>query len=159
MDERNNPWTSDTHICPYVSHLLSRTNPGFHSANCNPIYFFFCFVNLAGAKIETSLPLVPLQNAAPHGQSKQNLKPLWKFLNRLTVCSVLKRTYVKIYLQILQVLILFCFLFCFNPHKQDFLKSIMKLTNVFFGNVSYFFFSRWILKVFSIRWDFKNWNL
>jgi hypothetical protein len=30
---------------------------------------------LAGAKIETSLPLVPLQNAAPHGQSKQQLRP------------------------------------------------------------------------------------
>ena len=27
----------------------------------------------SGAKIKTSLQLVPLQNAAPHGQSKQKL--------------------------------------------------------------------------------------
>ena len=98
MDERNNPWTSDTHICPYVSHLLSRTNPGFHSANCNPIYFFFCFVNLAGAKIETSLPLVPLQNAAPHGQSKQNLKPCPYISESVECFSVLKRTFTLKYI-------------------------------------------------------------
>ena len=27
-------------------------------------------------------------------------------------------------------MILFYFLFCFNPHKQDFLKTVTKLTNV-----------------------------
>ena len=53
----------------------SPTNPGFHSANCNQIFFMFCFIILAGAKIKMSLPLVPLQNAAPHGQSKQQLRP------------------------------------------------------------------------------------
>ena len=40
-------------------------------------YKLLGFMILAGAKIETSLPLLlPLQNAAPHEQSKQNLKPL-----------------------------------------------------------------------------------
>ena len=35
--------------------------------------FFFCFAIFDGAKIETSHPLVPLHNAAPHGKSKRKL--------------------------------------------------------------------------------------
>ena len=70
------------YINPYVFHLFSRTlkkNPP--TTRDFPLLIATqkkknCFVILAGAKIETSLPLVPLQNAVPHGQSKQNLKPL-----------------------------------------------------------------------------------
>jgi len=40
------------------------------------LFILFCFVILAGAKSKTSHPLVTLHNAAPHGQSKQKLKPL-----------------------------------------------------------------------------------
>ena len=39
-------------------------------------------VILAGAKMETSLPQIPLQNAATHGQSKQ------KQIDQLTVSFV-----------------------------------------------------------------------
>ena len=47
--------------------LFKKSLPGFYYANCNLKFFLFCFVILAGAKIE-----MPLQ----HGQSKQNLGPL-----------------------------------------------------------------------------------
>ena len=70
----------------------SLNEPGIWLCYLQPM--FFCFA-LYSAKVEKSHLLTPhlfINNVAPQGQTKQNLKPLWKFLNHLNVWSVLKNT-------------------------------------------------------------------
>ena len=67
---------------------------------------------MAGAKIETSLPLVPLQNDVPHGQSKQNLKSL---------CWLFPFKYLYVYHHILKQLRIFI-----DPNKYTSARKIFE---------------------------------
>ena len=54
--------------------------------------------------------------------------------------------------------LLFCFLFCFYPHKQDFLRTVMKLTNVSKPRMAMSFLPK-VWQRFSMCSDFENWKL